>query len=159
MISLASLEEKNRPKRASGMPIAKALLKKGLEKGQKLGAAHFKTLRDAAIKETSSGVYLTKNFVDLIYYPQILALSSQIEELHNFLNSELTSRASYVLSMITLASLVPILLLLSILSTAYQIRKLNKLKTSLLECEEDLATIRAQLRSSPKSGTINISQQ
>ena len=133
-LTLASLEENSRlrRRRSIGKPLAKVLLKKGIEKGVKLGAAHFKTLREAAVKEVTSGNYLTKSFIDLIYFPQVLAIKSQIDELRHYLNTELTTRASYVLAMIILSTSVPLLFLFSTLAIIFLNNRLKKLKGNLL---------------------------
>ena len=135
----------NRGKRSLGKPLAKVLVK-GAKTGYKLGSASFKVLREAASKEAASGGYLTDKFLSLIYYPHLLTLESEIENLHQANSREMDERGKAILGLIILASTVPLLALLLAGSQTYMFVRIRKIKEELSDLEGCPATDKGSKR-------------
>ena len=108
-----------------------------------MGKESYEAFRLAASKESTEGKWLTSSFGDLLFTPTIVMLTAQLRDIHMKLQNQSKSKDDFVVVAISLAAVVPTIMLLLILLCFINIRRTQKIKGSLRDTNRSLELIRA----------------
>ena len=117
----------------SGASIVAPLISKGLKGALGMGKDTFEAYRVAAQKEASSGGWLTSKFVDLLFLPTISLLSNQVKDLETKINKQHKEKDDFMVAIISLAAVVPTILVTLILLCLVNSKRTNRLRGTLIE--------------------------
>ena len=117
----------------NGAALGAQLASKGLNKVLGMTMESFDSYRAAAQKKSSSGGWLTVEFIDLLYVPTVNLMMNKIRTLENKFEKQTDEREDHLVAVICLSAVVPTLMVLLFLVCIINVRRVNRVRDHLFE--------------------------
>ena len=126
----------------TGASLMTPIITKGAKGLLGMGKESYEAFRLAASKESTEGKWLTSSFIDILFTPTIAMLTAQLRDIHMKLQNQSKSKDDFVVIAISLAAVVPTIMLLLILLCFINGRRTQKIKGGLRDTNRSLELIR-----------------